>query len=108
MATQIDIVDAVKAARAGLEGIYGSRLHEVYLYGSWARGEANAASDLDLLVVLDDVGQYFAEIERTSELRSDLALEHGLTVSMVYVSEDDWRAADTPFLAGVREEARAA
>ena len=55
----------VAMARNGLEKIYGERLHRVYLFGSYARGEADEESDVDIAVVLDDVPDYFAEIERT-------------------------------------------
>lgn len=108
MSAGTEIGPLVASARAHLEQIYGSRLLGLYLYGSHARDDAGPESDLDLLVILDRVDSYFAEIERTSELRSDLSLEHELTVSMVFVPDADWRAADTPFLTGVRDEARAA
>ena len=32
--------------KAGLEAVYGKRLTGVYLYGSYARGEADAESDV--------------------------------------------------------------
>jgi len=37
-----------------IEQIYGERLSKVILYGSQARGEARADSDIDLLIVLKD------------------------------------------------------
>lgn len=43
----------------------GSRL---IVFGSWARGEAQADSDLDLLVVEPAVGDRFAEMARLSTL----------------------------------------
>lgn len=42
-----------KVASRALE-MFGPQLMSVIVYGSWARGEATAASDIDLLVVLDD------------------------------------------------------
>lgn len=37
------------------------------LYGSYARGDQSLGSDIDVLVVLDRVSDYGAEINRTSE-----------------------------------------
>jgi predicted nucleotidyltransferase len=91
--------------KIGLKQIYGSRLRGLYLYGSYARKEQDDESDVDVLIVLDDIRLYGAEIERTGELASRLSLEYGATVSRVFVSEQDWRALDNPFLGDVREEA---
>ena len=49
-----------------LKSLYQDRLRGVYLYGSYARGEADEESDVDVLVVLDDLTHYAAEIDRTS------------------------------------------
>jgi predicted nucleotidyltransferase len=104
----LDIASLLASLRERLERVYGPRLAGLYLYGSYARGDATERSDVDVVVVLDRVDSYWAEIERTSAVRSDLSLEHGVGVSLVYVPEGEWRAGNTPFLANVREEARAA
>ncbi len=98
----------LQAYRSGLATIYGARLAAVYLYGSHARGEAHQHSDVDVLIVLDDVPQYGAEIRRTSELTARLSLEYGVSLSRVFVSARDWAISESPFLANVREEAVAA
>ncbi len=54
--------------KQGLKRLYGDRLRGVYLFGSYARGEADAESDVDVLILLDEVTHYFGETERTSEL----------------------------------------
>ena len=92
--------------KRGLGVIYGQRLKGVYLYGSYARGEAGQESDVDVLVVLDDFDRYGAEVDRTSELSARLSLRHGVSVSKVFVRERDWLVHITPFLENVREEAR--
>ncbi len=91
--------------RSGLEDLYGERLRGVYLYGSYARGKAEGESDVDVLIVLDQVGSYGAEIDRTSELISGVSLKYGTSVSRVFASEREWQKGEGPFLANVREEA---
>jgi predicted nucleotidyltransferase len=90
--------------RHGLEALYGVRLRCVYVYGSYARRESEKDSDLDVLIVLDHLDSYGAEIDRTSELVSKVSLAHGISVSRVFVTEDDWRKGEGFFLANVREE----
>ena len=94
--------------KTDLEALYGERLRGLYLYGSYARGEEDAESDVDVLVVLDEVGDYAAEIDRTSEIVSRTSLAHVASVSRVFVPLCDWLSAETNFLANVRAEAIAA
>jgi len=94
--------------RAELEQVYAARLRGVYLYGSYARGEEDAESDVDIIIVLDRVDGYLGEVRRTSVLISALSLESGLSISRVLVPERDWIERDSPFLANARMEAIAA
>lgn len=88
-----------------LGGIYGDRLRGIYLYGSYARGSAGPESDLDVLIVLDEVLHYAAEVDRTGELVSGLSLRYGVTISRLFVSERDWSEGGDSFLVGARKEA---
>ncbi len=102
-------VNAILAElRSRLERIYGDRLRGMYLYGSYARGEPERGSDLDVLIVLDEVESGWKEIERTSHDTAELSLEHDLTISTIFMSETRWLNDDTTFLRNVREEGRAA
>jgi hypothetical protein len=58
-----------------------------------------------VLVVLDQVDRYGAEVERTGPMVSDLSLKYGVTVSRTFVSEREWLNGESPFLTNVREEA---
>ena len=91
----------------GLERLYGERL-AVYLFGSFACAEATPESDVDILIVLDEVMDYGQEIEHTGHLISELSLEYEVSISRVFVSSSAWRHRDSPFLSKVREQARAA
>jgi predicted nucleotidyltransferase len=89
----------------GLARLYGPRLSGVFLFGSHARGEAEPESDCDVLIVLDRVADYGAEIDRTSVLVSHLSLAYGVSISRVFVPAREWKRRKTPFLDNVREEA---
>ena len=89
----------------GLMELYGVRLKGVYLYGSYARGTSDSESDIDVLIILDKLKKYGEEVTRTSELISSLSLKFGISISRVFLSEEDWRNRQTPFLLHVREEA---
>ena len=91
--------------RKGLSDIYRKRLRGVFLYGSRARGEQGPDSDVDILIVLDRVGPYGEELERTSKLASDLSLDAGVIVSRAFASEVDWRTGAKPFLVAARADA---
>lgn len=105
MSEMESLSSVLREIRLGLDRIYGPRLHGVYLFGSRACGRAEKESDVDLLVVLDEVTDYGAEIARTSHLIADQALRCGLSLSRVFVSNEAWESRRTPFLDNVREEA---
>ncbi|HHY95425.1 MAG TPA: hypothetical protein GX513_10520 [Firmicutes bacterium] len=90
---------------AGLGEIYGGRLRGVYLFGSRARGDADPDSDVDVLVVLDQVTSYGTEIDRTGQLVAALSLKYGVSVSRVFTSEQDWAEGRGAFLRRLRREA---
>ncbi len=99
------IQQLLKELKEHLGRLYGARLKGVYLFGSYARGEADEASDLDVLIVLDRVDNYSQEIDRTGEMVSALSLQSGVTISRVFASEQRWRTDQTNFFLNVREEA---
>jgi len=103
-----EIRELLTRLRRELEALYGERLQGVYLFGSHARDEATTDSDVDVLVVLDTVTDYGEEIRRTGPVISTLSLDSGHSISRVLVSDAAWRERDSPFLANVRRDARAA
>jgi len=100
--------DLLSSLRKGLESTYGRRFRGLFLYGSMARGDDRVGSDVDVLIVLDEVPHYFEELERTAQLVSDLSLAHDVTVSRTLMSVDQWEHGDEPFLTTVRRDAIAA
>lgn len=101
----VQISNLLRKLKAGLSMTYGERLKRVYFYGSYARGEEDKESDLDILVVLEDFERYAHEVDRTGQLVGSLSLEYGISISNVFVREREWLYGDTPFLANLHDEA---
>ena len=62
--------------------IFG-RIHDAYLYGSYARGDFTPESDIDILLTVD-MGQTEIAKHRNdvAKVTSQLSLEHDITVSV--------------------------
>jgi predicted nucleotidyltransferase len=90
--------------KVGFSRIYGEQLNEIYLYGSFARGDNVEGSDLDVAVILKDFQRRAAEIRRTSELIGDLSLDFEVTVSPLFLREDEWKTNKFSLLRNIKAE----
>ncbi len=98
----------VSQLRSELERLYGSRLKQVILYGSYARGEATNDSDIDVAVVLDGDVKPGREIDRMMDVITDLNLAHSTLISVYPVSTKDFHSRNSPLLINLRKEGIAA
>ena len=74
-----EIGSAVAAFRAALEARFGARLREVRLFGSRARGDHRPDSDIDLLVLVDDLT--WREAIEAIHLGTEVELRTGVLLS---------------------------
>jgi len=94
----------LEALRGHLEAVYGDRLVQCVLFGSQARGDALAGSDIDVLIVLKGPVDPGKEIERNSHFLSALCLEHDTLVSCLYMDENRFLYRQGPLLRNIRRE----
>lgn len=94
----------LKKLKQGLVRVYGEQLSAIYLYGSFARGDNVEGSDLDVVVILKDFQRRAAEIRRTSELVGDLSLDFEITVSPLFMRENEWTTNKFSLLRNVKAE----
>ncbi|MBI5886716.1 MAG: nucleotidyltransferase domain-containing protein [Deltaproteobacteria bacterium] len=99
-----DIEDILHELKEGLEVLYGDRLVSVILYGSYARGEATADSDIDVAVVLKGEVAPGMEIDRMLDVTTDLSLEYNTLVGVIPVSVDALEKRNSPLLMNLRRE----
>ena len=91
--------------KKGLVEIYGDQLKAVYLYGSYARGDAHPPdSDIDVMIVLKGEFDYWEMDRRSSELVAALSLENDVLISTKLVSERKYSSSGMPLYINVRKE----
>jgi predicted nucleotidyltransferase len=98
--------DIIEAFKNNLKQLYGDNLHSVILYGSLARGEETEESDIDLIVVLKEMGDFWEEVRRIDELESSLEEKNsfGVLISAIPLSLKEMGETVTPLLLNVRKE----
>ena len=67
----------------------GKELHKIYLYGSYARGDYNQDSDIDVMIIIDneDIDKY---ADRIDEITGNICLEQEVLLSTQIASKKDW------------------
>ena len=99
-----EIERLLEKLKSGLKQIYGEQFKAAYLFGSYARGDYDPDSDIDVLIVLSDFEKYGAELKRTSVLIGSLSLEYGTIVSVIFVRQQEWQMDKLPLLLNIRTE----
>ena len=98
------ISSILKKCKEVLSRYYGSRLKGVILYGSIARGEANPASDIDLLILLSAPFHYFAELRQIVDLLYPVQLESEQLISAKPALASDYEVGTLSLYRNARRE----
>jgi predicted nucleotidyltransferase len=75
---------ALEHAARRVRGRFGDRVREIRLFGSWARNEATADSDIDVVVVVDGL-----TLDEWHDAIDDIAaveLEHDVVIGPLVLS----------------------
>jgi predicted nucleotidyltransferase len=97
---------AEEAARQ-LKSLYGERLRGVVLFGSWVTGEAHEESDVDLIVVLDQIDNRGRERDWLVDVLYDLELESHRAIQAFPVTEADAISGEQAFVAAALRDGTA-
>ena len=100
----MNIAPILSELRRDLSALYGSRLRDLRLFGSYARHEQTSASDLDVVMVLDNFDKPWQEIQRTSEIVARLSLAYDISVSLIPMRERTLRAGTTALARNILRE----
>ena len=92
---------------SGVKEILGNHLKKIILYGSYARGDYNKSSDVDIMILID---LSYEEIEKyrddISDISFDIELEKGVIISPIIKNIDKYNARVNvvPFYTNVEKE----
>ena len=83
MCNQSQAIQILGEVRRACDPVFGSLLKDAYLYGSYARGDYHAESDIDILLTVDLEQMELSKYRNAmAEITSDLSLKHDITVSV--------------------------
>ena len=90
--------------RAALDSVYGARIERVVLFGSRARGEADAESDDDVALFLSDLADPWQEVDRLVDLEEDFRNDTGADIRTMPFPAGHWRDPASPLMYEVRKD----
>ena len=101
----VDIQLVSQEFKASLQALYGDRLAEVILFGSYARGDFHEESDVDFAVVLKDLEVLpYKEISNISPFSSEIGMKYSMIVSFLPVSKHRLENSMMPVYQEIRKE----
>ncbi|MCO6487861.1 MAG: nucleotidyltransferase domain-containing protein [Phaeodactylibacter sp.] len=84
---------------------YKDQLDEVVLFGSQARGEASADSDIDVVAVLKEGDiDPFLEYPKWAEWVMDVMLDYGELVNLIFTSRRRFESVNSPLYQNIHSE----
>ncbi|MBO5452973.1 MAG: nucleotidyltransferase domain-containing protein [Clostridia bacterium] len=97
----------LKEAYTGLKEIFGEKLESVILYGSYARGDYDSESDIDVMALVNLEKSDLARYRRTvSDLANDIDLKYDVLLSVKLQDKFTFEKYSTalPYYANVIKE----
>ena len=99
-----DIEEILGKAKTILQNIYGKRLKKIILYGSYARGEAVEGSDIDLILLLENIDDPVVELEKCSKEIHKLDLIYDTLISVILIGVDQYMKRRLPIILNSKKE----
>ena len=104
------VKDALNRFVRALDHAYGGRIEKVVVFGSRARGDHTADSDVDVAVVLSSLdGRRFEERMRMTDLGYEILVDTGLSIQAWPVTWSEWNGTavhpNADFLANMKRDA---
>ena len=107
MCTPNELNTIVKKIAKIYKTVYGEELVKVFLYGSYARGDYNNESDIDIVaIVRGGREQLQLQLKRVWDRTADLELEYETVLSATVIPDEEFRKyqKDLPYYQNIVNE----
>jgi uncharacterized protein len=101
---RIQLRTILRELQVGLHKLYGEKAPAIFIYGSYARGQAHQESDIDVLLIYPKDIYPGEEIRRVGSILAELNLRYQVLISILPVVESDYRHSKNAFWNNVRRE----
>jgi hypothetical protein len=102
----MDINNILQEFKERLEAIYGDNLKKVILFGSYARGDYDSESDIDVLVVLESIVNYRKECKKARCIEQELEkkYDYKFLVCSVFTTMATYESRTEPLFLNIKRE----
>lgn len=104
-----DLNNLMKETCEMLKNVFGDRLEQIWLYGSYARGDFDSESDVDIMVLVDLPKDKLSSYRRkVSDLYSELDLKYDILLSIKLQDKETFQrfAEVLPFFKNIIREGK--
>ena len=98
------IISILQYFKADLQKLYGKQMVGLILYGSYARGDIHEFSDIDVLVLLNQMQSPYVEIRRMSDISYDYMERYEMIISTIPTTTDRYKNLNTPLYRNIKKE----
>jgi predicted nucleotidyltransferase len=101
-----NIIGIVREFKELLKAVHKDNLKAVILYGSMARGDFDDESDIDVLVVLNEMSDYVEELDKTFQIQYELEMKYDCSfiISCVLTTSKDYETKIEPLFLNIHRE----
>jgi len=98
------IMPLLQQFKNDLQKLYGSQMYSLTLFGSYARGEAQQYSDIDILVLLNEMQSPYTEIRKMGEIKYNFLENNDLVISTIPTSRERFENLEMPLYRNIKKE----
>lgn len=91
MLNKMELQEIIKKIAVAYHNVYSNDIEKIFLYGSYARGDNDAESDIDIVAIVHgDRKELQKRLKEIWNVSSDLEIEYGIVISPTVIPYDEY------------------